>query len=396
MSSDQPCSCPLCFQPVAQWPQYPLAVCLACVEHATDALGRKLKLLNPALGAGFEVTVADTGEAYQSQTCYIRGVECRVAVARLDAVVIEAARKSIGFYHLDQPYGFCSNFAPYPIRLKDKIWATSEHYFQAQKFAGTVHEEQVQQAPTPRLAAEMGRDRNRPLRPDWHSIKDATMREAVYAKFTQHPNLTTKLLATGEARLVEHTRNDSYWGDGGDGHGKNRLGLVLMEIRTQIRQDLCHSPSAIAEMDTHNLQRFIEAQANRYQQVMAELAQGHKRSHWMWYIFPQFAGLGSSPTSQKYAIKSRAEAQAYLNHPVLGTRLVECTETVLRLKDRSAQAIFGTPDDLKLHSCATLFATVGPPESVFEQVLYQFFQGKRDEKTLHLLARSDQSREGSI
>ncbi|MFM7448558.1 MAG: NADAR family protein [Leptolyngbyaceae cyanobacterium] len=140
----------------------------------------------------------------------------------------------IKFYHLNQPYGCFSNFAPYAIYLKDKIWPTSEHYFQAQKFVNTYHEEEIQQAKTAGEAAEMGRDRRRPLRQDWGVIKDDVMREALYAKFTQHPDLTQKLLATGDLKLIEHTKNDRYWGDGGDGTGLNKLGQLLMETRERI------------------------------------------------------------------------------------------------------------------------------------------------------------------
>ncbi|MBE9014261.1 NADAR family protein [Pseudanabaenaceae cyanobacterium LEGE 13415] len=139
--------------------------------------------------------------------------------------------ETINFYHLDKPYGYFSNFARYSIDIHGKTWATSEHYFQAQKFPGTPHEEEIRQAKSPREAAEMGRDRSRPLRPDWEAVKDDVMREALYAKFTQHADLKEKLLATGDAVLVEHTRNDSYWGDGGDGSGRNMLGKLLMELR---------------------------------------------------------------------------------------------------------------------------------------------------------------------
>ncbi|MEA5509961.1 NADAR family protein [Crocosphaera sp. UHCC 0190] len=145
--------------------------------------------------------------------------------------------KPIRFYHQDKSYGFFSNFALYPIYLKDKIWPTSEHYFQAQKFAGTIYEEQIRQAKEPRKAAQLGRDRHKPLRSDWELIKDNIMEEALYAKFTQHPELTKKLLETGNAELIEHTRNDIYWGDGGDGKGKNKLGKLLMETRERIRDE---------------------------------------------------------------------------------------------------------------------------------------------------------------
>ena len=129
------------------------------------------------------------------------------------------------------------SLSPYAIYLKNRIWPTSEHYFQAQKFVNTAHEEEIRQAKTAREAAEMGRDRRRPLHQDWGIIKDDVMWEALYAKFKRHPNLTEKLLSTGDLKLIEHTKNDSYWGDGGDGTGLNRLGQLLMEIRERIRYD---------------------------------------------------------------------------------------------------------------------------------------------------------------
>ncbi len=132
-------------------------------------------------------------------------------------------------------YGIFSNFAPYPITLKGKRWPTSEHYFQAQKFAGTEHEEAIRLAKSPLIAARMGRSRRRPLCPDWERVKEAIMREAVKAKFTQHSDLAGRLLATGDAEIVEHTPRDRYWGDGGDGSGLNRLGQILMEVRAELR-----------------------------------------------------------------------------------------------------------------------------------------------------------------
>ena len=110
--------------------------------------------------------------------------------------------------------------------------------------------------------------------------------------------------------------------------------------------------------DPHHLSRFLQAQERDYEQALAELREGRKRSHWMWYIFPQFAGLAWSATSQHYAIKSIEEARAYLDHPILGPRLLECAEVLLQAEGRSATQIFGSPDDLKLRSCATLFASV--------------------------------------
>lgn len=140
----------------------------------------------------------------------------------------------LNFYSVGDEYGEFSNFARYPIRLKGKTWPTSEHYFQAQKFPGTPHEEELRKAKSAMQVARMGRQRTRPLRRDWESVKDNVMRDAVRAKFSQHPELTKLLLETGERKLVEHTTNDAYWGDGG-GSGRNMLGQILMEVRSALR-----------------------------------------------------------------------------------------------------------------------------------------------------------------
>ena len=137
--------------------------------------------------------------------------------------------------------------------------------------------------------------------------------------------------------------------------------------------------------DPHDLGRFVEAQEGGYERALSEARAGRKRSHWMWYVFPQFEGLGSSTTSRRYAIKSVAEAEAYLRHPTLGPRLLECCEAALGVAGRSALEVFGSPDDVKLRSCATLFASVSPAGSVFERLLGKYFQGRRDEKTLRLM-----------
>jgi N-glycosidase YbiA len=141
----------------------------------------------------------------------------------------------IHFYSVSEAYGAFSNFSPHPVRLKGVNWPTSEHYFQAQKFAGTPDEQEVRGAKSPMIAARMGRSRKRPLRKDWESVKDAIMHEAVLAKFTQHADLRELLVETGDATIVEHTENDAYWGDGGDGRGKNRLGQILMRVREELR-----------------------------------------------------------------------------------------------------------------------------------------------------------------
>jgi ribA/ribD-fused uncharacterized protein len=140
----------------------------------------------------------------------------------------------IRFYQVNKPYGFFSNFSAHPIELGGKVWPTSEHYFQAMKFEGTSHEERVRLAATPAEAARIGRDRSLPLRKDWEQIKDDVMRVALAAKFTQHRELMQQLLGTGEAQIIEHTTNDAYWADGGDGTGRNMLGVLLMELRERL------------------------------------------------------------------------------------------------------------------------------------------------------------------
>ena len=142
---------------------------------------------------------------------------------------------TIYFYSTRGEYGCFSNFSAHGFELDGKYWPTSEHYFQAQKFAGTEHEEAVRKCKTAREAANLGRSRKLPLRRDWESVKEEVMLEALRAKFTQHEDLKAILLGTGDALLVEHTTNDSYWGDGGDGSGKNRLGQLLMKVREELR-----------------------------------------------------------------------------------------------------------------------------------------------------------------
>ncbi len=142
--------------------------------------------------------------------------------------------RTILFYRQNDPYGEFSNFSAHSFKLEGKVWPTSEHYFQAQKFAGTEHEETVRNAKTPSISAKLGRSRSLPLRADWEVVKEDVMRDALRAKFDQHPKLKSLLLSTGDAELIEHTRNDRYWADGGDGTGKNRLGILLMELRAKL------------------------------------------------------------------------------------------------------------------------------------------------------------------
>ena len=137
--------------------------------------------------------------------------------------------------------------------------------------------------------------------------------------------------------------------------------------------------------DPFNLKRFVEAQERVYETVLTELRSGQKQTHWMWYIFPQIDGLGYSPMAKRYAIKNLSEARCYLDHPVLGPRLVECVQTLLDIKGRSLAQIFGDPDDLKLVSCMTLFGQVAGPASVFVRVLNKYGCAKQDLRTLRIL-----------
>jgi N-glycosidase YbiA len=145
---------------------------------------------------------------------------------------------TIYFYSAREiPYGCFSNFSPHGFELDGKFWRTSEHYFQAQKFAGKPDEEEVRKAKTPKEAANMGRERKRPLRRDWESVKDNVMRKAVRKKFETHKDIREILLATGDEMLVENTSGDYYWGCGTDGSGKNMLGKILMEVRAALGKE---------------------------------------------------------------------------------------------------------------------------------------------------------------
>ena len=144
---------------------------------------------------------------------------------------------TIYFYSTrEEPYGCFSNFSAHGFELDGVYWPTSEHYFQAQKFVGTPHFEQIRQVKMPKDAAKMGRERKRPLRQDWEEVKDDIMRKAVLCKFETHANIREVLLSTGDEEIVENSPIDYYWGCGKDGSGKNKLGLILMEVREILRQ----------------------------------------------------------------------------------------------------------------------------------------------------------------
>ncbi len=135
----------------------------------------------------------------------------------------------------------------------------------------------------------------------------------------------------------------------------------------------------------NNLKRFLDAQENDFERALAEIKRGRKQSHWMWYIFPQIAGLGSSETSRFYAVKTKAEAELYLAHPVLGARLVRISEALLEIEGKTANQIFGSPDDAKLKSSMTLFGSLENAYPVFQRVLDKYFNGAKDPRTLDLI-----------
>lgn len=139
--------------------------------------------------------------------------------------------------------------------------------------------------------------------------------------------------------------------------------------------------------DPHGLQRFVDAQASVYEEARSELQAGRKRGHWMWFIFPQLKGLGHSEMATRYGISSRAEAEAYLEHPILGPRLMECTELLNAIDGRSIDAILGYPDNLKFRSSMTLFALASPPQeaAVFKRAIDKYFRGEFDPHTVERL-----------
>ena len=141
----------------------------------------------------------------------------------------------------------------------------------------------------------------------------------------------------------------------------------------------------MGRMDPYGLSRFVSAQERDYDRALAEIRRGRKASHWMWYVFPQYLGLGRSDMSERYAIGSLDEARAYLAHSTLGPRLIECAEAVLAVSGRSATEIFGSPDDLKLQSSATLFAAASPADSAFHRILERYYDGRQDARTIDLM-----------
>lgn len=141
----------------------------------------------------------------------------------------------ITFYRIHEPYGCFSNFAPYPVEIDGEVWPTTEHYYQAQKFADQIYRERIRQDKHPSSAKRRGNSRKEPIRPDWDEVRVEVMRTAVRAKLAQHSDVAETLLSTGDAELVEHSPKDPFWTDGGDGSGQNTFGRLLMELRTELR-----------------------------------------------------------------------------------------------------------------------------------------------------------------
>lgn len=156
---------------------------------------------------------------------------------RLVLDVADGGTGDVRFYHSDQPWGELSNFSRHAVFIRGKIWPTAEHFYQAQKFADTIREEQIRCTATPTLAKHMAQEWRAVRRSDWAAMKEGIMYEVLRAKFSQHPDLRERLLASGVRQLVEHTEHDAYWGDAGDGSGRNRLGAILMRVRAEFRDE---------------------------------------------------------------------------------------------------------------------------------------------------------------
>lgn len=222
---------------------------LAVSPESITALETALAAWDELLRTASVQIITDDGTTLRLEAClHLPPTQARRLADHLVAVcqgqtVPKKSETVIYFNRTAGPYGFLSNFARSPLRLKETIWPSVEHYYQAQKFAGTEYEQLIRLAASPALAAHLGRDRTRPLRPDWPDVRLEVMHQALRAKFGQHARLCQQLLATGSARLVEHTRRDAYWGDGGDGRGQNHLGRLLMQLRDQFRKEAADAPA---------------------------------------------------------------------------------------------------------------------------------------------------------
>jgi GTP cyclohydrolase II len=203
---------------------------------------RKSKYL---LENGIEVETVHTHPTIRPENIdYLRTKKAKLA-HQLPIDIPEEGTGDIRFYHSDQPYGALSNFSAHAVFIDGKIWSTTEHYYQAQKFAGTEREEAIRLCPSPTSAKNQAASWRGASPPDWASLKIDVMYRALRAKFTQHPDLGDLLLRTRERKLVEHTELDRFWGDGGDGSGENMLGVLLMRLRSELRAEMNATSTAV-------------------------------------------------------------------------------------------------------------------------------------------------------
>lgn len=207
------------------------------LPHVADPSGFDIDQLSDAQAEELCLFLEAEQREGRDGATVLRRLQHRLARGPVAGESLEPGKKRIHFYGVRDAYGELSNFAPYPVLLERKRWPTSEHYFQAQKFLDPRARDEIRSASTPLLAARLGRDRRRRLRDDWESVKVPTMRRVVEAKFRQHRSLAELLMSTAGATLVEHTETDSFWGDGGDGSGRNMLGRILMEVRAVLQQE---------------------------------------------------------------------------------------------------------------------------------------------------------------
>lgn len=207
---------------------------------------RKLRFLQQH---NVSVTMVNTHPAVRPQNAeYLKTKNAKLG-HQLPLEEEGVAGEPILFYHSDQSWGELSNFSRHAVFIRGRVWPTVEHYYQAQKFAGSLHEEEIRRSDTPVLAKERARRIEREhQRVDWSQVKETVMLEGLQAKFGQHPDLADRLLRSGDRLLVEHTRNDAYWGDGEDGFGKNRLGHLLMQVRATLQRATADEQTASAPM----------------------------------------------------------------------------------------------------------------------------------------------------
>lgn len=244
----------------------------------------------------------------------------------------------INFYSTRGEHGCFSNFSRHEVKLDGKTWPTSEHYFQAQKFAPAHPQlvEKVRKAKGPGESARMGRDRSNPLRKNWESIKDDVMRRVVLAKFKQHERLREILLATGDAKLVEHTDRDSYWGDGGNGSGKNMLGRILMEVREQLKtegHDNQRYQGEAIKVGDYTL-RPTGPKNYTWEKDGSEITIQDEGEHWIWWVKIPVTQVHPSQTDGYCNGEAERSRGTHLKKP--DHAIKEAVATMRKLKEGEA------------------------------------------------------------